>query len=945
MANFCQHCGTPLSQEAAFCPNCGTPVGNIPQQPVQSQPQQPYYPPAPETYPQQAYQQPAYYQPPVQQPAQNTGKKKSTGLTVLIIVLVILLAAEGVVAGIWLPGFFTGGSGSVTPAASKTETATLTAENPMATLCGVTIGADSSMFGDGDLSAKVADKGAGVSEDGASYHEYDISLGDRSEYDAAAELTFPCGGDPEDYVILHEDHETGEWMPMIGFPDADNGSLTVYTDSFSNFRATLKVDSPLFYIKNEGRPDATVEVSPNYLKVLETLDKKALDEATEEFAADPLHYDVTAEKSGEEGSSAMSDLIVNASGPLADVVGNTAELDFTPVEFVLKDKTYEYYGSTFKSDLSSFMNGVTILNIGLQLTRDIHKHGLNSETTAANLMKNIMTNGSTIYSMATGYTSTAFTFTFFGVAMIGMGLDKMTDTAKSEQQKYMKKLMDIYYKEVSPFDADYWYKEVNRICRDDLKTTQEAINEVSALLDKKAAEFWQVMENQSGKEFESLMLEAGIKNIYSVPTSKKNELTAQVKNDFRKKFNEQVIPKIEKDILAKQQATLYTILKDFAAPFNRTLNFKVIERVDMETVFETRYNGCSIAFAKDKNIQTGEGWVLTAPESDDNDWDDGWEEVLTATDYAWICAGLPDTAYVYLSESDMKNNKDPLVKMHFAQPHATQSRTAEINLSESATYAYRLKQLSINPNYEMGDPEKVTSYSGDAERLFVYWQETVTENGAEVVKEYQDITDCSGTGLDFPSNFVFHCFYDDKTDNPSKRSQDSTVVARYDDTEKAFSKEGYYPGGFSGHEFKGDNAVPEAEEGGTVRIVVNRGIYTLVYLYECVPVDEKDYEVYDIVNNCKNEPEIEDFMGTWYMKDGKLTGYLTFELNGNKIKISVSDSLNHADSYTSTYKLENGKLMLYVASGELGATAVLKDKDHMIYTNTQVGQQVLTRQK
>ena len=127
MANFCANCGAKLSQEAIFCPVCGTrtasqPAGNnapqtyqtAPQQPVQPTPQQAYQPAQP-VYPPQ-YQQSA----PVQK--EQKPKKKSSALTALIIVLVAVIAVEGVIAGIWYPGFFTGGKDDGNRSGSTVET-------------------------------------------------------------------------------------------------------------------------------------------------------------------------------------------------------------------------------------------------------------------------------------------------------------------------------------------------------------------------------------------------------------------------------------------------------------------------------------------------------------------------------------------------------------------------------------------------------------------------------------------------------------------------------------------------------------------------------------------------------------------------------------------------------------------------------------------------------
>ena len=995
MAGFCYKCGGKLKESSKFCPECGTPVMSrdaADSMPVQVQTVQlpvcaycgaqlkatsKFCPKCGRSVVASAAAQtgrtssaaPAQYaQPAPQNTPRRRNKAQSTKISptlrTLIVVLVVLLAVEGTIAGLWFGGVFGNVSDSPdgSPKALKIESQMLSREDPSATLCGVTIEADAYNLKDGGLKAQISDYGTGTAEDGAAYHEYDISLGEQSEYYAASTLSFPCDGNPEDYVILHEDHETGEWMPMIGTPDKENGTLTVYTDSFSKFRATLKINSPLFVVVNAGRPDAYIEISPNYLDVIEKMDKDTYKQATNDFAADPLNYKVTYTDGSSGGSSALKEFIINASGPLSEVIGDASEVARTAVEHILDDDVYVYASESYKNSISDYMTAFTVMNIGLQLTKDIKKDGLRSGTAAANLIKNICTGGSTFYSMATGYSSTAFTFTFFGVSMIGMGLDKVTDTAKGEQEKYIKKLMNIYYTEVKPFDADYWYEEVNRICRDEFSTTQEAIDKIGHLLDEKAEEFWTTISKQSGPEFEALMLEAGIKNIYSISAEQKAALIEKAKNDFRMKFNEQVLPRIEKDVTAKQQGALYAALRAFAAPFNKQLNFTVMERTDMGTTAETQYNGCLIAFGttdkdKKKLIQTGEGWLLKAPESVHNgggegEWDDGWEETLTATDYAWMCAGMPDTVFVYDDAKGLKDGK-PIVKMTFSQPHAKSDRTAVINLSLSQTYAWRLEEININPNYEKGDSDKVTDWSGSETELYVYWEETVDGE----VKKYEDITCSGGRSLDFPSDVVFSCFYDDVQKNPSPRSQHSTVTLVYDGEKTPFPEEFYPADERNGNLYKGDEVAPRAMEDETFSVVINRGVYSLVYYFKEVPVEEKGYGATKIINNCKNEPTVGDFISKWYRDnlegydDPTITGYMEFSLVDDKriiMTISVDDgNPYHSDSHTVYYKCKDGVLSLYAdeACKQFGATVKLKDQDHILYTRgstsmlwTRVGQ-------
>ena len=114
MAHFCEHCGTRLSDGAQFCPECGARI-------AQTQPQQPQQ----QNYQQQPYQQVAYQKPSPTAPAEKKSQstpKRSKGFMIAVIALAVVMAIEGVIAGVWYPGFFTGGSGSQNPSDSKSDT-------------------------------------------------------------------------------------------------------------------------------------------------------------------------------------------------------------------------------------------------------------------------------------------------------------------------------------------------------------------------------------------------------------------------------------------------------------------------------------------------------------------------------------------------------------------------------------------------------------------------------------------------------------------------------------------------------------------------------------------------------------------------------------------------------------------------------------------------------
>ena len=139
MTNFCSKCGTRLNPGESFCHQCGAgvvqtntaPPVTDQARPVQARPAEQRQPiqPVQNYHPQRRPVQPVQNQqqrPPIQSvpnrqqfqppqnrnlPRQSDGKKHSTALIVLTIILSVVLVVEGVVAGLWFPGFFNLGRG------------------------------------------------------------------------------------------------------------------------------------------------------------------------------------------------------------------------------------------------------------------------------------------------------------------------------------------------------------------------------------------------------------------------------------------------------------------------------------------------------------------------------------------------------------------------------------------------------------------------------------------------------------------------------------------------------------------------------------------------------------------------------------------------------------------------------------------------------------------
>lgn len=139
---YCQGCGAELTPGELYCPECGH---QVPQEQTQNtQPQntvigKQYFPPSmQEKQPAQntqTQQTDAYYQSPqntapVYKTKTAAARKRSPLMTILIVSLAIVLAVEGVISGVWFPGFFTGGSRGGGGVLSDSEIERLANEQP-----------------------------------------------------------------------------------------------------------------------------------------------------------------------------------------------------------------------------------------------------------------------------------------------------------------------------------------------------------------------------------------------------------------------------------------------------------------------------------------------------------------------------------------------------------------------------------------------------------------------------------------------------------------------------------------------------------------------------------------------------------------------------------------------------------------------------------------------
>ncbi len=907
---------------------------------------------------------PAATQPAPQQPAQHPAlrpqptppdtPKKSPFLTILCIVLAVIMVVEVCVAGFWKPGWFRSEEKSSEPTSVSGQKNVrdlpkdeISKDQPVVEQNHVTVDAGCFDLEGKQLTAKVEDKGTGKADDGTEYHQFEINLGDKHEFDDPVLLRFPAD-DPAHTVVTHYDAATDSWIPLATYEDKENGGVYVLTRSCSPFRVEYSAEGPLYVVTDKGTPNARLVLSRNWKNILFTTADPLFADTIKNVTDLKKNFVIAVPEVAEDRTPEQAmDAFNEASGwwslisPLIDVSVGLVPMEKAPVDIVLVNGKFAPFQNTFRADLAEAMTDISILTMGLQVISDSYQYGFESKTTALNAYKNLMTNSGTFYSMWTGYGSPALTLGFLGVTIFSMELDYMISYAQDTQVEISTNVFNSYYKNIHPFDWHYWYDlYVNSFWQSDMDT-KAAMDKVNKGIDDYCNEFWELSKNTNNEDFIFAVAESDYKNFFELTDEQKDKLTAELKIYIRRRFAKEVLPKIERFVMERTEEQLRKKCASVVEPFNRELCIRIEETVDLTTSQMPQYRGCVLAFGKGDTVITNDGWTLETPSKDDAETDDGWSLDFNCTDYGWMCANLPDTLYVYASKSDMKKKAKPLLKVPFdLETSQSKNRTTVINLSETNTYGWTLTRLSINPNYEPGDPERVIEWSGDSTQIVVKWKETIDD----VEKEYSDITVCFGDYADFPEEFQYATYYDSETKSPSARSQDANATVKLGGKSQKLSKEAYYPEGYNGHLFKGDKVIQMAEEGKTMTVTINRGIYSLVYLYKAIPAEEKGSVEPKIVNNCKNGYELKDFLDVWYCAleaDGKeYTGYLKLEKEGNKIRYTPYDDYSHSDTALLDYKIKDEKtlvLSLMVRDELRTVEVIMKDKNHMTLKNPKTG--------
>ena len=672
-AQFCQNCGKENASNAKFCRFCGTPIGA-------ASPQLNPYAQGPRTA----------------APAKAKGK---SGLAIKLIAAVLVLCI--LVTGFVKPGFFLKGSKekkepeAAAPALSgqvvSSEKASVSAESPVATVCGVTFDVDERMLQDGPRDVSVSVLEEGTDSDGSRYEAYELGIEGGDSFDVPVEVAFPCTVSADTDVVV-EHYVDGAWMPLISYVDEEAKTVTAYFGSFSAARVSYRpvgVNPALFYVKEDGEEPyrQTLEVCPNYWRILQRTNPAEYSDEVTRYIDDPANYAVEVPKLDPEMDTKAAYEAFTKANTLWGFCDPLINIAMEGLPMTSQSKVIGFL-SDHASDLGSAMNLIPILTMTAQVAYDMRDMNLRQiETAGINLYKNLLNSSGTIYSMVTGYSHIGFTLAFFGVALFGMELDYFVDAAKAEQAENVKAVFEAYYNEIEPFDSDHWFQVFYDAYWKTDGNPDAAMAMVKQAVDQYCSKFWDEVYKDTSDDILFAADAAGYKNVFfNASDELKGSLTEQQKAKVWQLIETKSMKKIQRFLLEQLQTNTMKELDKMVEPYNRSLHFEISESVDLQSSDVAKFKGCTVAFGTDGVPVPG--WHQNIPDSEE--YDDGWTTDFDCTMYGYLTMGMPGQVLVYASEEDFTDGAEPILVKEFTA-EMEGNRITEIELgTDSQTYSDEL---------------------------------------------------------------------------------------------------------------------------------------------------------------------------------------------------------------------------------------------------------------
>jgi hypothetical protein len=623
MGKYCTNCGKELHAGARFCAKCGAAVLDAPANPVPAaQPK-----PVPQTQTKTEVQ-PQEYTLPVAPPKRKSAAvpKRNSGRNALCIVLSVLLVMQiAAVALYGWPGFMVGG-GAKRLSVQKSDSFTLQeGQTAVSTVSGVTVdfGPYNAMNGE-KVSVKELSSDSDSIE-GGTRTAYDISAGERTEFDGLLTITLPYdesganAADEEGSVFAeYYNPETGEWELVDYTVNTADNTVTITTDHLSQYCTVT--------LRDAGSPYA----------LLSKFSSKRLDDDT---AMAVLREYEQAGQPGEVGDSLLKEFYmqlqrvyafipneVNLSNAEAErnheVMGWVSDV----FELAEQGRGYKQVASVWEKT-GYMLLGLSALSLGNTMI-DAYKGNESAESVAAEAYKLSYNVGLTwldYRKVTTGMVQ----LSMLGVIALDYSLNEFMVAADQTYKDALFNVVIAYNEEIHPWTEAEWYARIMGL----YKTRGDDPEKFNAALRG-------IMENYSSRYFydnpEEQLVATNEAGLHAYTTGLLPETDAAKEyciEQYMARLGEYLQPVLE-DVMKKIR---YDSRKAFSAnatelrqALNAPLEFEIIEEIpDGE---KSKYAGCIVDICRPDAL-VDENWTAIL--------DKDGRASLDATILGYMQAGIP----------------------------------------------------------------------------------------------------------------------------------------------------------------------------------------------------------------------------------------------------------------------------------------------------------------
>ena len=579
----------------------------------------------------------------------------------------------------------------------KTEKATVSKEDPVVTLCGVTVDVVPNMLDGKNRQVSVSKLENSVDNDGVRSDNYELSMGAHENFMIPVEVTFPCTISADtDPTVEHYNEETGEWEPLISFVDEQNSTVTAVFGSFSPARVSyLPIGiNPKVYVPvtpDKDKPFAQkLGVARNYWQILKRINPDVYSDEINKFIKDPKNYTVTFPQLDEDMDLDLAyEEFTKASTvwTFCDPLINIG-LGIEPLSKDSQSRIVKLIMNNSES-IGNAMNAIPFVMMSAQLALDIKKNGWDPTETSANLYKNLITSSGTIYSMVTGFSHIGFTLAFFGISLFGMEMDYFIETAKAEQYENISDVFEAYYRDIEPFDEYHWYQVFYDAYWNNDGKADGAMLEVKKAVDQYCEKFWNEVYDGISDDFWFAANAAGYKKVFTNATKEQRQaLTEQQKLRVWRLIESDSMPIIRRFLLEQLQANTLKELAEVTEAYNKDLTFEITEKVS--GTGEAEYTGCTVCLGSDG--KPFPDWHINIP--DDDDYSSGWSLEFNTTVYSYMRMGMPNQVLIYSSEKDFMDKANPAKIIGFT-PVMDGARYTVIEIATDNGERYEIKSDSF----------------------------------------------------------------------------------------------------------------------------------------------------------------------------------------------------------------------------------------------------------